>query len=196
MVGSAGSSVASAERQSREDQMRVFEIVIVESAVRTGGGPFVPRSRLSYWLPDEAEETLRPILGPYGQDPMWYFDTLKSGSSQAPWALACLDREYGIAGHVATSRPPDAGVLFAPYRHMQSPMPDDFVPGVGLLTFAGKSGLESAAAKSPLFAAAWDALRECSSDRRWLVILDPPSKQWLDQATTGDRERWLLARGR
>jgi len=125
---------------------------------------------------------------------MWYFDKLNFGRPPAPWALACLDREYPIAGHVATSRPPDAGIAFTPYNQLPNPMPNDFVPGVGVLAFASKSGLERSAAKSPLFAAVWNAFRECSPERRWLVILDPPSQEWLAQVLPGDRERWLTGR--
>jgi hypothetical protein len=101
--------------------MRVFEILIAESAISKGGGPFVPDGRLTYWIPDEAQELLEPILGPYDQNPMWYFDKLNFGRPPAPWALACLDREYPIAGHVATSRPPSAGISFAPYNQAYIP---------------------------------------------------------------------------
>lgn len=176
--------------------MRCFEILIAESAVSKDGGPFVPDNRLTYGIPDEAEELLEPILGPYGQDPLWYFDKLNFGRPPAPWALACLDREYPIAGHVATSRPADAGIAFAPYNQVPSPMPDDFVAGVGVLTFESKSGLERSADDSPLFAAAWNALRECSPERRWLMILDPLPQEWLNQVLPGDRERWLSGRTR
>lgn len=174
--------------------MRFFEIRIAEFAVRKDGGPFVPDGRLTYGIPVEAQELLEPILGPYDQDPIWYFDKLNSGRPPAPWALACLDREYAIAGHVATSRSPSAGIAFATYEPVRNPIPVDFVPGVGVLTFASKSGLERSAVSSPLFAAVWNTLRECSPQRRWLVILDPPSQEWLAQVLPGDRERWLSGR--
>lgn len=174
--------------------MRVFEILIAESAISKGGGPFVPDGRLTYWIPDEAQELLEPILGPYDQNPMWYFDKLNFGRPPAPWALACLDREYPIAGHVATSRPPSAGISFAPYNQVPNPMPKDLVPGVGVLVFSSNSGLERSAANSPVFAAVWSALRECSPERRWLVILDPLSPEWLAQAIPGDGELWLSGR--
>lgn len=166
--------------------MRFFEILIAVSAISKVGGPFVQNDWLTYWIPDEAQELLESILGPYDQDPMWYFDKLNFGRPPAaPWALACLDREYAIAGHVATSRPSNAGIAFTAYNQ---------VPGVGVLTFASKSWLERSAVNSPLFAAVWDALRECSPKRRWLVILDPPSQEWLAQVLPGDRERWLSGR--
>ena len=174
--------------------MRTFEITIASSSISVNGGPMVPDDRLTYWIPDEAQDLLEPVLGAYGQDPMWYFDKLNFGRPPAPWALACLDREYAIAGHVATSRPPDGGIGFTQYTQMPNPLPSDFVPGVGTLAFASKSGLELSATKSPIFAAAWGALRECSAERRWLVILDPLSQEWLAQVTRGDRERWLSSR--
>lgn len=175
--------------------MRVFEILIAESAVSSNGGPFAPDNRLTYCIPDEAQELLEPVLGPYHQNPMWYFDKLNFGRPPAPWALVCLDREYAIAGHVATSRPPSAGISFSTYNEVPNPMPNDFVPGVGVLTFASKSGLERSADKSPLFAAVWDVLRECSPERRWLVILGPLAPEWLVQITLDDRARWLSRPG-
>jgi hypothetical protein len=174
--------------------MHCFEILIAGSAVSRGGGPFVPDDQLTYGIPDEAQALLDPILGPYNQSPMWYFDKLNFGLRPAPWALACLGREYAIGGHVATSRPPNAGIAFTSYSQVPEPMPDDFVPRVGVVTFESKSGLERSAGNSPLFAAAWNALRECSLESRWLVILDPLAQEWLAQVFPGDRERWLSRR--
>lgn len=176
--------------------MRCFEIMIAECSVSTNGGPFVPEGRLSYVIPDEAQEHLVPILAPYNQNPMWYFEKLNYGRPPAPWALVCLDHEYAIGGHVATTRHPNAGVAFTTYNQTFKLIPDDFVPGVGVLVFANKSGLEQSADNSPLFAAAWNALRECSPERRWLVILDPLSDEWLAQVLPNDRERWLLSRSK
>jgi len=105
--------------------MRFFEILIAESAISKDGGSFVPDDRLTYGIPDEAQELLEPILGPYDQGPMWYFDKLNFGRPPAPWALACLDREYTIAGHIATSRPPNEGIAFASYNQVPDPMPND-----------------------------------------------------------------------
>jgi hypothetical protein len=175
--------------------MRCFEILIAESFVSKDGGPLVANNRLLYWIPDEAQELLEPVLGPYGQNPAWYFDKLNFGRPPAPWAIVCLDREYAIGGHVATSRSPAAGIAFSPYTQVPDPMPHDFVPRVGVLVFASKSGLERSAGDSPLFAAAWDALRECASSSRWLALLDPVEKEWLTQVVPGDSERWLSTRG-
>lgn len=171
--------------------MRCFEILIAGSAVSKDGGPFVPDNQLTYGIPDEAQELLEPILGLYDQNPMWYFDKLNFGRPPAPWALVCLDCEYAIGGHVATSRPPNSGIAFAPYNQVPNPVPNDFVPGVGVLTFGSKTGLEGSAGNSPLFAAAWKTLKECSPGSRWLAILDPLSQEWLAQVLPGDHERWL-----
>ena len=174
--------------------MHCFEILIAESAWSKDGGPLVPDDRLTYGIPDEAQELLDSILCPYGQDPNWYFDKLNFGRPPAPWALVCLDRDYAIGGHIAASRPPDAGIAFAPYDPWPDPVPSDFVPGVGVLTLASKSGLERAAGSSPVFAAAWTALRERSGNKRWLVVLDSLSQDWLTEVLPGDRERWIANR--
>ena len=176
--------------------MHCFEILIAESAISTNGGPFVPDDTLTYWIPDGAQELLEPIFAPYNQNPMWYFDKINFGRPPAPWALACLDREYAIGGHVAASRPPDAGIAFTTYTRVPSPVPDEFFPGVGVLNFQSKVGLERAADASPVFAAAWQALRECSPDKRWLAILDRLPPDWLEQVLPGDRERWVSSRRR
>jgi hypothetical protein len=176
--------------------MSVFEILIAESATSRDGGPFVPDDRLTYCIPDAAAEHLEPILGAYDQDAGWFFDKLNFGRPPAPWAIACLDREYALAGHVVTCRPPDEGILFTAYRQIPNPCPDGFKPDVGILTFASKIGLERSAAASPLFAAAWEALRDCPSERRWLAILDPLPQQWLAQVIPGDSERWTSHRSR
>jgi hypothetical protein len=175
--------------------MRCFEILIAESAVSRNDGPFVPDDQLTYGIPDEAQELLDPILAPYGQDAMWYFDKINFGRPPAPWALACLDREYAIGGHIAISRPLDAGIAFTTYNRVPHLMPADFVPGVGVLTFESRSGLEPAVGHSSIFAVAWTALRHCSADRRWLVLLDPLPQEWLAEVLPGDRERWFASRG-
>ena len=171
--------------------MHCFEILIADTAISKDGGPFVPDDRLTYGIPNDAGHLLGPILSPYKQNPMRFFEKLNFGRPPAPWALACLDREYAIAGHIATSRNPDSGISFSPYSQVPDPVPEFFVPGVGVLVFSNKKGLELSAEKSPLFAAAWSALRECSPDKRWLVILDKPSETWLEEVLRGDSERWL-----
>jgi hypothetical protein len=177
--------------------MHCFEIMVLQSAISWNNGPFVQEDRLSYLIPDEAKELLDPILDPFGQDPSWYFEKVNFGRPPAPWAFVCLDREYAIAGHVATSRDTDLGIRFATYNpDVPYPMPDDFVPCVGVLVFASKAGLERSVGKSFIFAAAWDALSRCSSDKNWLVILDPLPEEWLAQVLPGDRDLWFASRGR
>ena len=62
-----------------ENRMRCFEILVVDSAVSKDGGSFVPDEHLTYGIPSDARQLLEPILGPYNQDPMRYFDKLDSG---------------------------------------------------------------------------------------------------------------------
>jgi hypothetical protein len=174
--------------------MRCFEILIVAADISENGGPFVPDDRLTFWLPDEAKELLEPILSSYGRDPEWYFDQISFDRWHPPWALACLDREYAIAGHIASARPMHSGISFTPYKKVPTPIPSDFVPGVGLLSFQNKSGLQSAANNSPIFQLAWEALINCSVDRRWLVLMDFLPDEWVAKVIPGDRELWLSLR--
>ena len=100
--------------------MKCFEVLIVSAWKRKNEGPFIPDDRLTFWLPDEAKELLEPILYIYGRDPEWYFDQLNFDRWQPPWALARLDREYHIAGHIATSTPINSGISFTSYNKVPS----------------------------------------------------------------------------
>jgi hypothetical protein len=75
-----------------------------------------------------------------------------------------------------------------------NPIPQEFVPQVGVVVLANKRGLEHALDKSPIFQTLWEGLRERSSERRWLLLLDPLSEEWLTQVEPGDRQRWLSTR--
>jgi hypothetical protein len=82
-----------------------------------------------YWLPAGVEDLLEPAMKPYGQHPSFCFDKINFGRPPAPWVFVCLDREYELAGHIATARPPDAGINFTSYTPVPNPMPRDFVLG-------------------------------------------------------------------
>jgi len=56
--------------------MQCFEILIAQAQISKNGGPFIDDQQLTYYIPDEAQEVLGPILGNYNLDPEWYFDSL------------------------------------------------------------------------------------------------------------------------
>ncbi len=174
--------------------MKCFEFYVATSAVSTNGGQFIPDEKLTYEIPEDAQELLGPILKKYGQDPSWYFDLLNFGRPPAPWAIVCLDKEYSIAGHVVTCRQKNSGIAFTQYTKLPSPIPHDFVPQVGVVILLSKSGLEDASAKSALFQTMWEGLKDCSTDRRWLLVVDSLHEDWLAQVVPGDRKRWLSTR--
>ena len=95
--------------------MKCYEFSVASTMSRSNDGPFVDDGILTYAFPEEAMDLLEPILGKYGQDPMWYFDKLNYGRPPAPWAIVCMDQEYKIAGHIATTRTVNSGIAFAPY---------------------------------------------------------------------------------
>ena len=174
--------------------MHCYQIIATEIGVSVNDGPVVSDGKLSYALPDEATDRLSPILDRYSQNPYWYFDKLNFGKPPAPWAIACMDCEYAIAGHVATARRHDSGIGFSPYTQPPDPTPEDFVPAVGVITFMSKQCLENAANKSPLFSQSWMGLKDCSPDKNWLLIHCPLEGVWLDEALNENRERWLAYR--
>lgn len=174
--------------------MRCFEFFVAISAVSSNGGPYIPDETLTYWIPEDAQKLLDPILDQYGQDSMWYFDKLNFGHPPAPWAIACLDQEYTIAGHIAICRPAGSGIAFSPYTQVPSSIPQDFVPQVGVIVFKNKNGLKGASDRSPLFQKLWDSLKDCSTEKRWLLAVDPLPDEWLAQVVPEDREHWLSTR--
>lgn len=171
--------------------MQCFEIDIALVTKTERDGSPISDPKVMYSLPPVALDTLRPILRPYGQDACWYFDKINYGRPPAPWSLVCLDREYAISGHVAYSRTSDLPrVGFGPYSQYPDPVPEGYVPEVGVLSVLKKAGLERNAARSPLFEAAWNVLRERSTDKNWLVVLDPLSESWLSEVMPIDRKLW------
>lgn len=146
--------------------MNLFEMIVAEASISHDGGPYAPLEGLTYSIPDEAEEMLEPIRSQYGQSPFWYFDKLNYGWPPAPWVIACLDREYDLAGHVATSRHPASRIWFSPYQQVPSPAPSDCVPKVGVVVFATKEGIHRSKEASPIFKSAWNALAESPTNRR------------------------------
>lgn len=164
-----------------------------ETAVKILG---YPKKMLWFKASKAMEQALDPVLEPYDQNSYWYFNRIYSREPRFPWAFVCLDREYGLAGHIADARPADAGLYFAPYRYTHSaPIPpptlEEYVPQVGTVVVTRKEGLKRAASRSPIFEAAWQALKHRDARRRWLVVLDPLPAEWLKAALPGDAERWL-----
>lgn len=174
--------------------MRCFEFVVARTSVSKNGRPHVPDHTLMYVIPDEAVELLKPIFDPYGKDPNLYFEQLNSGRPPAPWGIACFDRQYSIAGHVATCRLNISGIYFAPYCESPHPPPQDVYPQVGVVVFENKRALEDASDTSPLFQNLWKGFRECPTEQRWMMIVDPLPDDWLAQVMPGDRERWFSTR--
>lgn len=169
--------------------MHCFEMLVAGALERSHGGQWQRLDALTIVLPDAAEDLLEPILEPYGHYSTFYFENL-IGRKPAPWAITCLDRQYALGGHVATTRPSDAGIGFLPYTKLPDPFPEDFVPGVGVIIFSSRAGLQRAATKSPIFEMTWHALQERPEDRRWLVLLDPLPEPWLGSAVAEDADRW------
>ena len=155
-----------------------------------------PARHLSFGISSRARSALDNVLEPYDQNGTWYLYRACGWEPRPPWAFVCLDREYDLAAHIAEARRPRDGIQFAPYRYTRfapipKPMPFDDVPKVGMLIVQRKAGLAATVRRSPLFAAMWDALRDRPARARWLVLLDPLPKDWLDQAIRKNAERWL-----
>ena len=142
--------------------MSYFESRIAQAVITDGNTNVLSKRLIIFAVPDAAERLLRPILQPYDQEPFWYFEKLKTGHAPAPWAIACLDREYDLAVHVVATRPAEAGIRFAAYQPSPKCPASDFIPGLGTLVFFSRIALQVAAKSSPLFATARETLQECA----------------------------------
>ncbi len=176
--------------------MKIFQITIGEWHERKAAATELHGGSLAYLLPEDAAAAVEPILAPYNQSPDWYFDRLNHGRPPAPWAVVCFDREYRIAGHIAETRGASRGIAFSTYRSQPDPMPEDYVPGVGVLLIFDRSALEQCSSRSSVLAQIWDALKECSVDARWLLVMDALSPSWLDVTAQGDDDLWRQLRNR
>jgi hypothetical protein len=174
--------------------VKVFEMMAVETFFSHRGGPFSSMGRVSYALSEEAEDILASVLDPYDQHPGFFFDSIDSGRKPAVWAFVCLDKEYEIAGHIAKSRLPDAGIRFTQYTQIPNNPPKDFIPKVGVISLMSKDGLERSAHLSPVFNFANEALYNCQENRRWVALLDPLDGEWLGEAILRNNDLWIESR--
>jgi len=153
--------------------LKCFEYAIVTSSMSLDGGPYIQDEDVMFAIPDEAEEMLEPILEPYGQDPAWYFMKLPFSKETAPWAIACLDREYDIAEHIRSHRPEGTDILFTQYTQTPNPIPDGFVPMVGSIAIRNKKALLKASEDSSVFQKILHGLENCDGQSKWLILVDP-----------------------
>jgi hypothetical protein len=140
--------------------------ILIPSKPRARGGTGDQDHAVVYWLPAEAEELLRAVLGVYGQSPSQYFDELNLGRLPAPWAVICLDREYALSeSNLTTSA--FAGIGVFPYAQAAQPG-----ARVGAIVVGDKPGLDRSHTASSVLAKAWEILKDLPTDQHWLVLLD------------------------
>jgi hypothetical protein len=175
--------------------MQCYEIEVISAFERDAAGRQQQLASISYWIPEEASRYLESILAPYDQHPDWYFDRLNGGRPPAPWAIACLPNEYALGGHVVHSRPQHAGIAFAPYATVSTPIPQAFVPNVGSLVLFSKAGLAASVGLSPLYDAAWFALERRDANRHWLVLLDALPDLWACEVAKNNDHLWRSSQG-
>ena len=137
---------------------------------------------------DEAEAALTPILEPYNQDALEFFDLINWGRPPIRWAFVCLSREYPIADYIFSLREHFGGksaLSFVLYTEQPNPEPEDFYPKVGCLCVSSKDRLEAGARYSPLLAKAWSDLSGRDADRHWVLVLDEDPDAVLSEAASG-----------
>jgi hypothetical protein len=174
--------------------MKKHELIWATSSKSESGGDLIPTGENFIILPTKVENSLESLLEPHDQHPGWFFTKIENSCADSPWAFVCFDREYSIAGHFTTCNPKNSGILFAPYSNPPDPIPQNFVPKVGVVVVQKKKGLETAKSSSLLFQQLWDYLKDCDSTRPWLIVADPLPNEWLDQIMPKDSELWLSSR--
>jgi len=179
--------------------MKVFDIQQWTSSTSKGGRPFVPDGATGYVLSEEAEAAFDELLEPYGNS-SWYLDNLRHRWPGGPWSFVCLDKEYALAGHVVEARRDGVDlskdVGFLPLARTPKPVPENYCPGVGILAFRSKGAAESMAARSVLFERAWEAVKDLSEDRCWLVLIDALDESWVETNSQDNYDRWVGSRAR
>lgn len=133
--------------------------------------PVAPRRMVQF--SSSAAHALEVVLAPYQRTLPEYLRAIGLGRDASIWAAVFLDREYRLAGHVFATLPASSRIRFAPYARVPDPVPQSFVPGVGVFLISRKADLLAAASASPVFAEAWRVLGRCDVKRRWLCVLDP-----------------------
>ena len=138
-----------------------------------------------YVLPDEAMRLLDVAARHSGLSGRTVMRVQERGFNQNndwPWAIVIFPSEYALAGHITDVRGVRENVQMSSFSHIynyleQIPPPD--VPMVSML-FVRKKGVFSAlAARSPLFAAAWELLKDKSHQTPWMCFSESPDVGWL-----------------
>jgi len=171
----------------------VHEFVLAETWRQTvvdGIPRLVERMNDISHFPEAASAALDNRLAPYGLNALKASlrldNDIRHGRIKAPWAILVLDREYRFAGHVVGERG-SANVPFAPFAGVPTPMPPDFVPGVGMIFVSEQQLLHDLAqGTSRLFQLAWAAMNRCDPRRHWLCCLEPLPHHWVTEVEAND----------
>ena len=151
-------------------------------------------------IPSSAVEVIEALLVPSGLD-MSALLTRHAQESMRdecwPWAVIFFDAELPLAGHVAQLRGIRKNIAMTSYawaKKGNSPIVPGDIPTVSMLAIRRKAILKYAAEKSPLFAPAWEALKDKPEDRKWFCISDSPPADWVKATSVGDAELFFKSR--
>jgi len=151
-------------------------------------------------IPPAGVELIEAILARFelkmeafvAQHVQWYLAT----GSQA-WAVILFDAEFPLAGHVAQLRGVRRNLALTSYtweKQGRPPIVPGSSPTVSMITVRKKAILKHVAERSPLFAPAWEVLKDKSEDRQWFCVSDSPPAEWVQATSVGDEELFFQCR--
>lgn len=109
-----------------------------------------------------------------------------------PWAIACFDREFRLAGHIASVRSAPTEVTLSAYSlPSEHSVARDGVPPVSILLFSSKAAASRLSTQSPLFEVCWRTLSSLSPSRKWICTVDSPDEKWVAEAEVGDDQLFM-----
>ena len=163
---------------------RLFQIVPTISSTRRADGSVEHDHRVMYLIGEDAEAALDSILEPYDDIGAFYLDKMLV-QSPGPWAYIALRQEYDISEYVIAQRDKMGGrqaFSFTIYDINVDVSADGFVPNVACFLFYSKDAAAAAAERIRFLQPAWELLRDASSDKHWLVLLDEDPASVLTEA--------------
>lgn len=111
-----------------------------------------------------------------------------------PWAIVFYNKEFRLAGHLASIRQNSNDFRFSAYsiKTDNYSVAEMGVPSVSLLYVYKKKAIQQAAKESEFFSAAWEQLADLPENQHWICIADSPSEEWVKQTSQNDDELYLF----
>lgn len=181
---------------------KCFQFYLLGEEVRKSDGT-IESSRLFAEYGSEAEDAIDALLSAWGINATEFFWSLDESNRRQgiwPWAIALYEKEFRLAGHVASLRQHRDDFSFNAYSmHNRLPIGEYIeeygVPPFSFFLINNKAALTVAAKMSPLFEQAWRLLKDKEEGAHWVCIASSPPDEWVAKTGAGDDELFLRTIG-